>query len=288
MNKAIYFLGFYILVSWNSIQGQNVIVSEMSDTIKNNNISIEKTNFNINGTWGLTNYFDSIIENKEIAKFRLQTPTWFAILIEIKNDSLKTFGSIEFNQYFIEKANDTLTTLISSITEEKWYLIANNQELTLIQYPNSKTIDSTVYIYRKRDDLNYFSKENIDFYIIGKNVTEYFNKQLFEGKYINCETNQVIVFEDNGKLTGIVGFDSYEVRNYFGTLHPHKNLDVITFSNSKTNESKEYNWVFSDDKLILTEFINKKVTNNGETYDGDYYILGREKMKLKITKPNKR
>lgn len=288
MNKAIYLLGFYILFSWNSIQGQNVIVSEMSDTIKNNNISIKKTNFNINGTWGLTNYFNSIIENKEIAKFRLQTPTWFAILIEIKNDSLKTFGSIEFNQYFIEKSNDTLTTLISLITEEKWYLIANNQELTLIQYPNSKTIDSTVYIYRKRDDLNYFSKENIDFYIIGKNVTDYFNEQLFEGKYINCETNQVIVFEDNGKLTGIEGFDSYEVRNYFGTLHPHKNLDVITFSNSKTNESKEYNWVFSDDKLILTEFINEKVTNNGETYVGDYYILGREKMKLKITKPNKR
>ncbi|MEN7550808.1 hypothetical protein AAG747_23000 [Rapidithrix thailandica] len=244
-------------------------------------INITKSEFDLNGTWGLTNYFDTIIESKELAKYRLQSPTWFAILLEIENDSLKSFGSIVNDQYLIKRATDTLTTLMSNVSGDKWFLVLKEPELKLIQYPNSERVDSIVYTFRKRDDLSYFSKFNKDFFIIGNNVIDYFNKQLFEGKYINTGTNKEIVFGENGQLIGIDGFDSYEVRNYFGTLHMHRNLDVITFKNKHNNKYKQYNWVFSDDELLLTEFVYEKVTYDGKTYNGDYLVLGKEEIKLK-------
>jgi len=242
---------------------------------------VNKTEFDLNGTWALTNYFDTIIENKKLAKYRLQTPTWFAILLEIENDSIKTFGSISNEKLFIEKDKDTLATLSSNISGSKWWLIKKDNQLNLIQCPNQKRLDSTTYIFRKREDFNYFTKENTDFFVIGKNVTEYFNQQLFKGKYLRMDTKTDVDFKADGSLIGIAEFDTYEVRNYFGTLHMHKNLDVITFKNKSDNKFKQYNWVFNNDQLILTEFVYEKVTRNGKSYDGDYIVLGKEKIILK-------
>ena len=280
MKNIIYILGF-LLISCNSSSKNDVSEIDQKDNNKTDSARLFKAEFDLNGTWGLTNYFDTIIDNKELAKYRLQKPTWFAILLEIENDSLKSFGSIDNNQYLIKSGTDTLTTLTSNVSGDKWFLILKEPELKLIQYPNSERVDSTVYTFRKRDDLSYFSQSKKDFFIVGNNVTNYFNKQLFEGKYINTETNKEIVFGEHGQLMGIDGFDSYEVRNYFGTLHMHKNLDVITFKNKQNSEYKQYNWVFSDHELLLTEFVYEKATYDGKTYDGDYLVLGKERIKLK-------
>lgn len=280
MKNIIYILGI-LLISCNSSANNDVSKADLKNNSITDSINIALAEFDLNGTWGLTNYFDTIISNRELAKYRLQTPTWFAIILEIEIDSLKSFGSIENDQYLIKRTNDTLATLTSNVTGDKWFLILKKPELNLIQYPNSERVDSTVYTFRKRDDLNYFSKDKKDFFIIGKNVTDYFNKKLLEGKYINTTNNSEVVFGENGQLMGIDGFDSYEVRNYFGTLHMHKNLDVITFKNNENNDYKQYNWVFSDDELLLTEFVYEKVTYDGKTYDGDDLILGKKKIKLK-------
>jgi hypothetical protein len=281
MKKIIYILGI-LFISCNSSSKNNASDTDSKDNGITDSVIIAQAEFDLNGTWGLTNYFDTIIANKELAKYRLQTPTWFAILLEIDNDSLKSFGSIDNDQYLINRSNDTLTTLTSNVSGDKWFLILKKPELKLIQYLNSERVDSTIYTFRKRDDLSDFSKEDKDFFVIGNNVTDYFNNQLFEGKYINTKSNKEVAFEENGQLVGIDGFDSYEARNYFGTLHMHKNLDVITFKNKQNNEYKQYNWVFSDDELLLTEFVYEKVTYDGKTYDGDYLILGKKKIKLKI------
>lgn len=236
------------------------------------------SNFDLKGTWGLTNYFDTIVANKEIAKYRLQTPTWFAILIEIGTDSLENWGSIEQAKYPLKRSSDTLTVLSSYVTGYDWYLVKNGFELQLIPVPNKENTDSTIYIFRKRDDLNYFTKEGV----FEENVTHYFNDQLFKGKYLNIDTKQEVVFADNGKFIGMKGFNSYEVRNYFGTLHMYHNLDVIYFSNGN-GEFKQYNWVFSGKELLLTEFIHEKVTDeDGNSYIGEYFVLGKEKIRLKI------
>tara|TARA_Y100000766_G_C18839557_1_gene572319 strand:- start:415 stop:1266 length:852 start_codon:yes stop_codon:yes gene_type:complete len=280
MKNIIYILGI-LFISSNSSSKNYVSDTDSKDNNGTYSVNIPQDEPDLNGTWGLTNYFDTIITNKELAKYRLQTPTWFAILLEIDNDSLKSFGSIDKAQYLIKRTGDTITTLTSNISGDKWFLILKEPELKLIQYSNSKRVDSTIYTFRKRDDLNYFSKDSKDFFVIGNNVTDYFNKQLFEGKYINTKSNSEVIFGENGQLIGVEGFDSYEVRNYFGTLHMHKNLDVITFKNKHNNVYKQYNWVFSDDELLLTEFVHEKVTYKGKTHDGEYLVLGKEKIKLK-------
>lgn len=280
MKNIIYILGI-VFISCNSSSKKDLLDTDSKDSGITDSVNITQDEFDLNGTWGLTNYFDTILTKKELAKYRLQTPTWFAILLEIDNDSLKSFGSIDNDHYLINRANDTLTTLTSNVSGDKWFIILKEPELKLIQHPNSERVDSTIYTFRKRDDLNYFTKDNKDFFVIANNVTDYFNEQLFEGKYINSTTNKEVIFGENGQLFGINGFDSYEVRNYFGTLHMHKNLDVITFKNNENKNYKQYNWVFSGNELLLTEFIYEKVMYEGKTYGGDYLILGKEKIKLK-------
>ncbi len=270
MKKITFLLSLVLLIACNPVQEKDA--TKKNKTLPNENIS------DLEGTWGLTNYFDTIVGNKELAKYRIQSPTWFAILIKIEKDSLFNFGSMENFHYSLNKTSDTLASLMSDVTGEKWYLIKKEKELLLIQYPHSENIDSTIYRFRKREDLNYFTEKNKDAFIIGKNVTQYFNQELFAGKYINKETNQKIVFEPNGNLIGIDGFDAYEVRNYFGTMHMHKNLDVITFKNK--TKSKQYHWVFLDNQLSLTEFVVEQITRNGKTENGDYFVLGKEKMIL--------
>ncbi|MCB0402483.1 MAG: hypothetical protein KDD41_10400 [Flavobacteriales bacterium] len=241
----------------------------------------QEPDFDLNGTWGLTNYFDTILKHKELAKYRVQPATWFAILLEIEGDSLRHFGSIENKAHTIERGRDTILTLVSQIGGGRWNLIVNEPYLTLAQNPEGEQVDPTVYVFRKRNDLSAFTKENPDFFIIGHNVTNYFNDELFQGTYMNPATRQEVVFGAGGQLTGIEGFDTYEVRNYFGTLHMHKNLDVITFNNRKNKAYKQYHWVFSGNELILTEFVYEKITDNGVTYEGDHLIPGKEKLILK-------
>lgn len=276
MKNIIYILLLLLGLSCNS---NNKISFDENDV--KSLINSDSTPINYDGIWAMTNYFDTIVAHKELAKYRLQDPTSIAIILEIEKDSMNIYGSISNNKLSIEKEKDTLTTIISEMSGDKWWLIKNKGQFELIQHPNQEYIDSTVYIYKKQSAFNYFTKENTDFYVIGKNVTDYFNKMIFEGKYVISGTESHVTFGQNGILKGFDSFDTYEVRNYFGTLHMHKNLDVITFGNKTNNDFKEYNWVFKDDQLILTEFIYEKVSYKGKIYDGDYLILGEEKIVLR-------
>src|SRR5690554_2257029 len=207
MKNIIYILGI-VFISCNSSSKKDLLDTDSKDSGITDSVNITQDEFDLNGTWGLTNYFDTILTKKELAKYRLQTPTWFAILLEIDNDSLKSFGSIDNDHYLINRANDTLTTLTSNVSGDKWFIILKEPELKLIQHPNSERVDSTIYTFRKRDDLNYFTKDSKDFFVIANNVTDYFNEQLFEGKYINSTTNKEVIFGENGQVFGINGLDS--------------------------------------------------------------------------------
>lgn len=268
-NNRIYILGILGIVLLTILSFSKMKASQTANN----------SDFDLNGTWGLTNYFDTILANKELAKYRIQSPTWFAILIKIDTDSLECFGSIDWAKYPLNRTNDTLATLSPSITGEDWYLVKKGVELQLIPVSSEENTDTTIYIFRKREDLNDYIRKGF----WGIDVTHYFNEFLFKGKYINVETKQEVEFAENGKLIGIEGFNRYEVRDYFGTLHPHKNLDVITFEILGVGyKFKQYNWVFLEEELILTEFIPEKWEDeNGDLYDGDDFILGKEKIRLK-------
>lgn len=277
MKNIIYILGI-VFISCNSSSNNNAADNDIKGDNVTDSAIINQTEFDLNGTWGLTNYFDTIIENKELAKFRLQSPTWFGIVLQINNDSLISYGSLVEIEKQLNLKSDTLAIFDSY--GGKWDLIKKEELLLLRQSHNQNKKDTTFYIYSKRNDLAFITQNMDRFHKIGSNVTKYFNEKLFAGSYQNIAGNKEVIFKPDGKLIGFEKYDTYRVRNYFGTLHPHKNLDVITFSNSTTKESKQYNWKFKDGQLTLTEFISETIIYNGDKVITDDYVLGSEKLEL--------
>lgn len=277
MKNIIYILGI-VFISGNSNSNNDLLEIDIKGNDITDSIIINQTEFDLNGTWGLTNYFDTIVKYKELAKFRLQSPTWFGIVLQINNDSLISYGSLIEIEKLLNSKSDTLAILDSY--GGKWDLIKNEELLLLRQSPNQKKKDSTLYVYRKRNDLAFITQNMDRFHKIGSNVTKYFNFKLFAGSYQNIKDNKEVVFKPDGALIGFEKYDTYQIRNYFGTLHPHKNLDVITFSNSTTKVSKQFNWTFKNGQLKLTEFIRESIIYNGEKVITDDYVLGSEKLIL--------
>lgn len=233
---------------------------------------------NLTGIWGLSNYLDSIVAKKEIAKYRLQPPSWFGILLEINEDSIKSFGSIiEIETKLINK-KDTLAIFDSF---GKWMLLKNQENLILKQFPNQENIDTSIYVYNQRDDLKEMTDDLDKIHKLSSSMTKYLNKEIISGTYLNQKTNTRIEFLENGELNGIGHFTEYEVRNYFGTLHPHKNLDVLFLWNNMENLMQQYNFKFEGKNLVLTKFENEIIKINGKDVMTDYFVLGKKILKLK-------
>ena len=285
MKNIIYIFGFVVLTACNSSQKNDVSEIDQLGNAETDSIKIIKPEIDLNGTWGLTNYFDTIVEQKELAKYRLQAPTWFGIILQINNDSLIAYGSLIEVEKQLNLRSDTLALFDSY--GGKWDLIKKEELLLLTQSSNQKKKDTAVYIYRKRNDLDFMTQNMDKVHKISSNITKYFNDKLFAGSYQNIKENKEVIFQPNGEVIGFEKYDTYQVRNYYGTLHPHKNLDVITFSNSTTKESKQYNWKFNEGHLILTEFISETIVYNGEKVVTDDYILGTEEIELKILSTTK-
>lgn len=280
MKQLIYILGVISLVACHSGSKKDMAEIELDENYKLDSINSGETAIDLNGIWALTNYFDTIIENRELAKFRLQSPTCFGIVLQINNDSLTSYGSIVEIEKQLNLKSDTLAMFDSF--GGKWNLVKGEELLLLRQSPSQMKKDTTRYIYSKRNDLAFITQNMDRIHKIGSNVTKYFNDKLFAGSYLNIMENKKVVFKPDGILIGFKKYDTYKVRNYFGTLHPHKNLDVITFSNSTAREFKQYNWKFKNGQLILTEFIGETIINNGKKEITDDYVLGPERIELKI------
>ncbi len=236
----------------------------------------------LNGVWGMTNYFDTIIATKEIAKYRLQEPTWFAILLKVKDNNLYAYGSIYKRQKTIYPASDTIA--IFSHFDCKWHLIKKDSLLTLIRYDSIKK-ETKRYTYRKRNDLSLLLKEvpiKISYENkFSKNITKYFNKKILSGKYINLYTNEKITFTKEGEIKGMKGYDLYKIGDYFGTLHPYNNLDFVRLINTSNNKTKTLNWMFRHDTLILSRFNVEVVNRFDKQTPTDNFVLGKTVMKLK-------
>jgi len=279
MKKTIYLLGsvFLLMACHTSSDSKSDALNQRNAKIEN--VNIDTTDVDLNGIWGLTNYFDTIIVHKELAKYRLQVPTWFGIILQIKDDSLISYGSLVETK---KQLNLNSTTLTIFDAYDTWKLKRKGSLLLLIPSSNRKQNDTTTYIYRKRADLVFMTQQMDKVHKISSNVVKYFNQHLIAGNYQNVDTNKKVTFKPDGKLIGFEKYDAYYVRNYFGTRHPHKNLDAITFYDSATNEYKQYNWKFDQEYLILTEFISEVTMHDGEKVVTDDYVLGSQKLKLKI------
>ena len=248
---------------------------------------IQKDAF-LEGTWGMTNYFDTIVKYKEINKFRLQKGTWFAILLEFKNDSLYTYGSIDENTYKFEVINDTISKLHGRIgSQSDYWLVKRDSLLVLAQINGNHLKDSIIYTFRKRPDLNNLVNNNLARFKISQGVADYFNKEILSGTYYQYFSTKKMSFRKNGELINWSKFDSYEIDNYFGTCHPFGNLDVVKLSHSKKNKQNYYSWKFQSDSLALTELKREEISYEGKNYETDNWTESENSLVLIKKKINK-
>lgn len=213
------------------------------------------TETSLDGIWGLTNYFDTIITHREIAKYRMQRPTWFGILLDIRDHKIFSYGSIYNDSDFYQQNNDTITTF--ETFDGAWWLIKKSSELILKQKPDARIIDSTIYIYRKRDDL-FFMTQNfspIDKYEkIEPHVQSYFEKEFFVGTYKIKDTDQIVSFESNNCIVGLKNYTTFKLDDYFGTYHPFNNEDVLYLEVDSSRYYDVWNWKLNNKEILLTKF----------------------------------
>jgi hypothetical protein len=238
----------------------------------------------LDGTWGLCNYFDSVVINKKLAEYAFLSPVWNAVVFKINEDTLWAYGSINNkHKYVIDRRNDTLTKIVNPETGDRYVLCRKDTMLELIQLSGSGITNPVKYPYRRLNQIK-LPPKNAGRHVLGFLVTLYFNNKLFEGEYLDTGTNAPVFFQANGEVLGLKDFDTYHVKNYFGTSHHFHKLDMIAFENTQTGIIKEYNWVFRDGKLILTEFIPEKVLEGTRLVQTDKRILGKEIIELELQK----
>ena len=251
-------------------------------------VSTPQDTFTLNGLWAMPDYVDSVLTYKTISKYRMQWPTWFAILIDIDNDTLKTYGSILDNYCKYNTDSDTLYIFEKTVTGQ-WTLTLN-QETEKLELRNTDSKrdknDPKVYVFDKRPDLRFLLDTLDQVHLTRTSFTNYFNDQLFAGAYYIIGTDQQVTFGPNGQITGLQDFHKYKVDVYYGTLHPYNNLDNITFYRDLPDNSKEidwelFKWEFKDDTLILTQFTWELFDHQGRNVRDEIWELSDKQIKMK-------
>ncbi len=252
---------------------------------KQNHTLINKQNWDdmrlIEGHWILTNYYDSILKDKSISKYRLNPIAWHAIVIKIANDSLFYNGLIHSNgKMKLNHSFDSLAVIKDNAPFKLYYnKILDRIEGYSLQSKINNNFHLKTFKYRRISEANLVQIVDENNY----SYTEKMFRQLFidsilVGKY-NSIDNKILQINSNGTLTGFKSFNKFYIHDYFGTYHPFHNHDVITFENigdkslmQKLTTNKEiYNWRFVKDTLVLTEM---------KTVDSESYCLGKKMFKF--------
>ncbi|WP_421753223.1 hypothetical protein [Croceimicrobium sp.] len=243
--------------------------------------------FTVNGLWAMPNYVDSVLAYKSISKFRKQWPAWFAILIEIDKDTLRSYGSIINIEAPYMPKSDTLQVFEKTLTGQ-WILTLNEKTKKLeLRNSDSKREDkdTNVYVFEKRPDLSFLLDTPNPAHYTSISFTSYFHDQLFAGTYELIGTNQQVTLSSNGQIKGFQDFHKYTVDNYFGTLHPYNSLDNIIFKRELPENSNEidwelFKWEFHGDTLILTQFYWEILKNKGRELRSENWKLSGEQIKM--------
>lgn len=226
-----------------------------------------------NGNWELVQYFDSISVNKTIAKFRLQEPTWYAILLRIEDESIYSNGSIYDLKGKIDQCADTIWKF-NDYDEGSWSLQRKDSFLILNKYKSSGFPDTIAYVYQPSKTIpDRLVERIIGFRDLSLIVTNHFNRSILSGKYKQKQNKKPIRFLPYGHVIGLNNYSKYEINDYFGTHHPFNNLDMVVLSDEKGN-SDYFHWQFNGNKLTLTMF---KRNTKGLAED---FILSGYKIEL--------
>jgi len=241
----------------------------------------------LDGLWVLPDYLDSVLTYKTISKYRTQAPAFFAILIDIDKDTLKSYGSIYDIKTAFKPEGDTIHVFEKTATGQ-WTLSFNRDTENLeLRHTEKSTdgIDPKVYVLEKRPDLRFLLDTLDQGHKTRTSITNYFHDRIFAGTYENLETGDQVTFEANGQLRGFKNFHKYKVDVYYGTYHPLHNLDNIRFYRDSSEVKKDFasegfSWQFNGDTLILNKINCKIYRHNGQKVRGEEWTLDEQKIKL--------
>ena len=259
---------------------------QLNDNKKNADSKSHDT-FSLNGLWAMSGYVDSILTYRSISKFRMLKPAWFAILIKIDNDTIKSFGSI---QDFVSPFNPKGDSLhmFEKTTAGHWILKLNAKTKNLeLRNSGSKIdhYDTIVYALVKRPDLEFLIDSLDPIHFTSSSFTNYFHDQLYAGTYDVIGSSEQVTFYPSGQIKGFQDFRRYKVDNYFGTHHPYNNMDNITFYRKLPESSDNYDWELfkweiNDDTLILTQFNWELFTYQGRKFREYKWELSDVRIKM--------
>jgi hypothetical protein len=221
----------------------------------------------LDGNWILTEYYDSILTGKSIAKNRLHEISWNMFAFKIDGENLTSLGILyPKTKYKINQSKDTLLTF----KEDQTYSLKFNPTKNLInafkhKFEGNNSLSSSSYTFRRVNEkrLQSILKNNNPF-AVREELTKLFEDSLIVGEYyrIDSPVSESISLLPNKKMKGFRNFYKYNLHCYFGTYHPYQNYDEITFYSQ--DKTANYSWQFKGDTLKLTELV---------TEDGDEYNL---------------
>jgi hypothetical protein len=248
----------------------------------------------ISGYWIMSNYIDSILQNKSIEEHSRKRMAWSAIILHIKEDTLKYYGLIRGNNKLKFSNNYDSLAVIKEMGE---YQLSYDKKNDIIRAKCIKdyyeTKDSIRYLFRRIKESEQRLIKGIDnkpfFKKLKPNFYSFFIDSLICGEYkplTNSTNLPTLKLKPKGLLNGFLHYNKYFIHDYFGTLHPYTPEDAIIFIDTTiVNERNEpptnigiYSWEFNGDTLVLTEMLT-------ETYDS--YYKGTKKYKY-IKTANKR
>ena len=238
--------------------------------LKNKKLTLKDTK-SIDGYWIMSDYIDSILNNKTIEEQTRKRMTWTAIILHIEKDTLTHYGLIQGNEKLQLNKNYDSLTVIKGMGD---YLLSYNDKKDIIQahstndYYESK--DSLKYLFRRIKENEQRLIDGIDnkpfFKKLKPNFYSFFIDSLISGEYELLADNSVIMeLKMTGTLSGFKTYNKYRIHDYFGTLHPYRSEDAIIFEdttiindgNGPPKNIGVYSWNFNGDTLTLTEMLTK-------------------------------
>jgi hypothetical protein len=278
MLKTTAYILIFVIFGLTSCQLNQNTSSTQNDDSKASTSS--KTTKELDGFWILTDYLDSIVKDKAIAKHSQYPISGEMMSFRIQNDSLFSKGII-FRGF-------------------KTKIILENDTIKQIRYPytfyynsQSDQIEATPLNLEKRSYFRRTDKEKYTYrrvnekrliYILQMRSIEGFHQlfidSLIAGEYRSIENGKKLTLTNKYSMNGFKKYNKFEIHDYLEVreldefeINPFNSYDAIAFREHRGNYSEKdipkwmkievFNWKFTGDTLTLTEMKDTSRSNTG-------------------------
>ena len=140
MNRFKYIFLIFSLIVFFSCRNRT------NETLENNYNNLNETDLaSLDGYWIMSNYIDSILQNKTIEEQTRKRLTWTAIILHIENDTLTYYGLILGNKKLKLNSKYDSLTIIKGMGE---YQLSYDNKMDILKAKSTKDY------YESNDSLN--------------------------------------------------------------------------------------------------------------------------------------